>query len=206
MASTLQNFGVPLPGAAGQGMLQPKPKYRFRVLASNFGPVNPQQQLDLTRQVASVGKPSVSFESVPVDSYNSKMWYAGKHTWETLQLTLRDDITNTVVSLVNYQVQKQLNHFEQTGFSAGVDYKFQLLLQMMDGSDTGVLEQWFLEGCFITQVQYGELEYSASDPTIITLTIQFDNATDGDGTTEEGIGNNVMPDPALPTGTGPILG
>lgn len=187
-------------------MLQVKPKYRFRVLANNFGPINPQQQLDLTRQVATVTRPSITQEPVWVDAYNSKMHYLGKHTWNPITLVVRDDITNAVTSLVSYQLQKQLNHYEQTGFAAGVNYKFTLLIQMMDGSNSGILDEWFLEGCSVSEAQYGDLDSAASDPTLITMTIPYDNATLSNGTVEEGLPNSVMPSPVDPSQGGVTLG
>ena len=188
MGDTLNRFGVPHSG--GQlGMLQPKPKYRFRVIVVNFG--SGSDQGDLTRQTVSVGKPKLEHDEVPVHSYNSTAYYAGKHKWQTISLSLRDDISNAASKLVGQQMQKQLNHFEQTGFVAGVNYKFSMFIDTLDGGNTvdspgtnsipgvnsGILERWTLEGCFITNVEYGELDFSSSDPQTIALTIRFDNAT-----------------------------
>ena len=52
MASTLQNFGVPLGGGKGP-MLSPKLKYKFRVRLIGFGPI--ATPLDVSAQVESVG-------------------------------------------------------------------------------------------------------------------------------------------------------
>ena len=134
---TLNKFGVPLQVGDNirGGILQPKLKYRFRVLTTNFGPINNQK--DLTRQVMNVTKPKLNFEEVQIDSYNSRAWVAGKHTWEMVTLVVRDDITNTVSKLVGHQMQKQLNHFEQTAPAAGVNYKFVMRLQTLDGGNLG---------------------------------------------------------------------
>jgi len=175
---TLNKFGIPL-GADGsegrQGILQPKLKYRFRVRTVNFGPSN--QQINLTQQVMNVGKPKMNHEEVVIDSYNSKAWVAGKHTWESTSLVLRDDITNAVSRLVGHQQQKQLNHFEQTSPAAGVNYKFTMFIETMDGGNSVVQEQWVLEGCWIQAVDYDQLDYTSSEVQMITLTIKFDNAT-----------------------------
>lgn len=188
MVDTLNRFGVP--HAGGQvGMLQPKPKYRFRVVVVNFGTGNDQG--DLTRQVMSVGKPRISHEPVTVDSYNSRAYYAGKHTWEELTLVVRDDISNAVSKLVGQQLQKQLNHFEQTGYVAGVNYKFNMFIDTLDGGNTidtpgtngipgvnnGILERWSLEGCFLSNVSYEDLDYSDSNPQTITMQVRMDNCT-----------------------------
>ncbi|MNK33320.1 hypothetical protein D3C87_518000 [compost metagenome] len=180
MAETLSKFGVPLGGGSGRGgILQPKYKYRFRVRVVNFGPV--AGGIELTQQVQSVGKPTLGHESVAVHSYNSTGYYAGKHTWETVSLVVKDDITNSVSRLVGHQMQKQLNHFEQTGFTSGVNYKFVMLIETMDGGNDGVLETWTLEGCFLENVDYSELAYDDSSFQTITMSIRYDNATLADG-------------------------
>lgn len=176
---TLNKFGVP--GAGGDvgrgGILQPKLKYRFRVVTSNFGPIATDQK-NLTQQVMNVTKPKLSFEEVQIDSYNSRAWIAGKHTWEMVTLVVRDDITNAVSKLVGHQMQKQLNHFEQTSPAAGTNYKFLMNIQTLDGGNVGVQENWTLEGCWLQNVDYDSLDYAAgADMQIITMQIRFDNAT-----------------------------
>lgn len=178
MVNTLTKFGVPggIGSNARGGILQPKLKYRFRVTTTSFGPLD--NQTNLTRQVMNVTKPKLSFEEVQIDSYNSRAWIAGKHTWEMITLVVRDDITNAVNRLVGHQMQKQLNHFEQTAPSAGINYKFQMNLQMLDGGNDTIQEEWALEGCWLQNVDYDSLDYAAgADVQIITMQIRFDNAT-----------------------------
>lgn len=180
MANTLSKFGVPLGGGDGRGgQLQPKYKYRFRVRVVNFGPI--AGGLEISQQVQSVTKPSISHEPIQVDAYNSRAHYAGKHTWEPISLVLKDDMTNQVSRLVGHQLQKQLNHYEQTGFASGTNYKFTTYIETMDGGNDTVVEQWVLEGCFIENAQFSELDYSDSSFQTTTLSIRYDNATMSDG-------------------------
>jgi len=175
---TLNKFGVPGPdGDVGRGgILQPKLKYRFRVITNDFGPTN--EQKNLTQQVMTVTKPKLNFDEVQIDSYNSRAWIAGKHTWEMVTLTVRDDITNSVSKMVGYQMQKQLNHFEQTSPAAGTNYKFQMNIETLDGGNDVVQERWTLEGCWLQNVDYDSLDYAAgADMQIITMQVRFDNAT-----------------------------
>ncbi len=195
MVSTLTNFGVPLGGGAGRGnILQPKTKHKFRVRVIGFGPIN--GGLELSQQVMSVGRPSVQFNPETVHSYNSIEYYAGKAEWQTIELTCRDDLTNSVSALVGHQLQKQMNFFQQTTPSSGSNYKFQMYIETLNGGDDAILEQWFLEGCFLTTVGYDQFTYDSSDPLTIALTIRYDNATQQ---------NNLMPiNPEL--GVGNMLG
>jgi hypothetical protein len=178
--ATLSKFGVPLGGGAGRGgILQPKVKWKYRVRVFNFGPV--AGGIDLTQQVATVAKPQIQQDAVAVHSYNSVAYYAGKHNWQSVELTVRDDVTNSVSALVGHQIQKQMNHFEQTSFLSGQNYKFQTFIEQMDGGNDAVLEQWVLEGCFLESTNYDGLDYSNNDPVIITMSIRYDNATQSGG-------------------------
>lgn len=176
---TLTKFGVPM-GPDGQegrkGILQPKLKYRFRVRTINFGPVGNQSYF--TQQVMTADKPKMQTEEVKLDAYVSTAWVAGKHTWQTITVKLRDDITNSIAQLVGYQMQKQTNHYEQTSPAAGVNYKFDMYIETMDGGNVAVLEQWFLEGCWITETSSEGLDYAEGGAVqSIELTIRYDNAT-----------------------------
>ena len=108
--ATLQNFGIPTGGIDNRGgELQPKTKYKFRVYVQNFG--IPQASIQLTQQVMTVSRPSVTFDPVAVHSYNSIAYYGGKPTWGTIDLKVRDDVTNSVSSLVGAQLQSQMKLF-----------------------------------------------------------------------------------------------
>lgn len=197
---TLSKFGVPLDGAA-LGILHPKQKYRFRVTWQNFGENNGLREM--TANVMTVTRPKVTYEEIKLDSYNSVAWIQGKHSFEAIEIKLRDDITNSVVSSVGAQVQKQMNHFEQTSAVAGINYKFSMNIDSLDGTDNDALETWFLEGCWIQAAAYSDADYASGDPQEVTLTVRFDNATNISGpNTNNGttVGGDPYPDIASPTG------
>jgi hypothetical protein len=174
--ATLSKFGVPIDGSTGRGgILQPKLKYRFRVRFTGFGSVG-QSPLQLTQQVMNITRPKVSHEEVPIHSYNSVAYMQGKHTWEAINITLRDDINNNISKLVGGQVQKQMNHFEQTSAISGSRYKFGTKIEILDGTNNTELEQWDLEGCFLQNVDYSDGDYAVSEPVQVILTVKYDNA------------------------------
>ena len=179
--STLSKFTVPLANdqsSASQGLLMPKLQYRFRVVLENFGVSTPRSEI--TKQVVDVTRPNLSFEEVTLDVYNSKVRLAGKHNWEAITLTLRDDVNNSVSKLVGEQVQKQFDFFEQASAASGLDYKFTTRIEMLDGGNgataPNVLETWELYGSFVQSVNYNTLAYGTSEPVTITLAIRYDNA------------------------------
>jgi hypothetical protein len=161
-----------------QGLLMPKLKYRFRVMFENFGVSTPRTEL--TKQVIDFQRPTATFEEIPIDLYNSKMYLAGKAQWETITVNLRDDAGGQVQRLVGEQLQKQMDFMEQASAASGIDYKFVTKCEILDGgnglSTPTVLETWELYGCFLTSANYNDLNYGTSEAITITLTLRFDNA------------------------------
>jgi len=179
--SSLTRMTVPLASDQSnptQGLLMPKLKYRFRVVFENFGVSTPRTEL--TKQVIDFARPSVTFDEIPIDIYNSKLYLAGKHAWETTTVNLRDDASGQVARLVGEQLQKQLDFMEQASAASGIDYKFLTKCEILDGGNGTavpvVLETWELYGCYVTQANYNDLNYGTSEPVTIALTIRFDNA------------------------------
>ncbi len=179
--STLSKFTVPLANdqsAQSQGLLMPKLQYRFRVILENFGVSTPRSEL--TKQVVDVTRPDLSFDQITLDVYNSRVYMAGKHTWNPITLNLRDDVNNAVSKLVGEQIQKQFDFFEQASAASGIDYKFTARTEVLDGgqgaAEPTVLETFELYGAYIESVNYNTLAYNTSDPATITLNIRYDNA------------------------------
>lgn len=180
---TVNRFGVPMPNGPGIGILMPKLKHRFRLRTYGFGVIGDTQNT-FTQQVVTAGRPNIQFNNTPLHSYNNITYIAQKPEWQTIEITLRDDITNLITSMVSAQVQKQMNHYTQSAAAAGVNYKFSMNIDTLDGTVNGtndsVLESWFLEGCYLEQVAYDSLDYGSSEAVMITLTVRYDNATQGD--------------------------
>ncbi len=180
--STLSKLTVPLDtssSASNQGLLMPKLQYRFRVTLENFG-VAGTPTSELTKQVVDVTRPNVSFEQITVDVYNSRVFLAGKHTWEPITLNLREDVSNNVQKLVGSQLQKQFDFFEQSSAASGQDYKFVTKIEILDGGNganaVGILETFELYGCYLESANYNTLAYSTNDPVTVALSIRYDNA------------------------------
>lgn len=194
--SSLNRFTVPLAvsdSSASQGLLMPKLKYRFRVTLENFG-VPGTPTTEMTKQVMDVTRPVVTFEEIKLPVYNSTVKLAGKHSWSNATLTLRDDVSNAVTGLVGQQLQKQFDFFEQSSAASGIDYKFSMRVELLDGGNGAntptVLESFDYLGCFIQNAEYMGGDYaSTTDPMTIKLTIVYDNALQyGAGGAPTGIG------------------
>lgn len=177
MPSSLLNMTVPF-GDGGQGLLMPKLKYRFRVSFQNFGVSSPVTEL--TKQVVDFTRPNVTFDNIDLPVYNSTIKLAGKYTWADITCNLRDDAGGQVTRLVGEQLQKQLDFAEMSSASAGNDYKFTTVFEVLDGGNGAnvpvALETWEIYGCYLQGVNYGDMNYGSNEAAQIALTIRFDNA------------------------------
>jgi len=192
--ASLNRFTVPLAtnqSASTQGLLMPKLKYRFRAVFENFGVST--DRVELTKQVDSISRPNLNMNPFTIEVYNSKVNLIGKPSWEAVTVTLRDDAGGNVSKLVGEQVQKQFDFAEQSSAASGIDYKFVLKFEMLDGGNganqPNILETWELYGALLSQVNYGDMAYGENAPATIALTIMYDNAIQSP--TGTGIGTAV---------------
>ena len=179
--SSLTRMTVPLASdqsSPTQGLLMPKLKYRYRVVFENLGVTTPRTEL--TKQVMTFNRPTINFEEIEIPIYNSRIYLAGRQTWDSTTATFRDDAGGHVTRLIGEQLQKQMDTMEQASASSGIDYKFTTRCEVLDGgngtSAPVVLETWELYGCFLVTANYGDLDYGSNDPATIEISIRYDNA------------------------------
>ena len=174
--TSLNNISVNPSNGTNTALLMPKLKYRFRVTLLGFGVA---AATELTKQVADVTRPTVNFEEIMLDVYNSKVYLAGKPSFETITLTLRDDASGEVQKLVGQQIQKQFDFIEQASARSGIDYKFTTRIEVLDGGNgtlaPKVLETINLYGCIVMNANYGDLNYGSNEAATVALSIRFDN-------------------------------
>jgi len=173
--STINDFGIP---GVGTGILHPKLKNLWRVTFANLGGGIDSQPMSM--QAVTVSRPSLSFEKIELNRYNSKAFIAGKHTFETMNLVVEDDLSGTATKVVQDQLQKQqwLIGAEGPWLGKGEEgslYKFVTYLDQLDGKET-VVEKWIAEGCWIETADYTDLDYADSAAVQINLTISYDHA------------------------------
>ena len=196
--TTLQNISIPTEGSgSNSSLLMPKLQYRFRVLLDSFGTTGGADGTrEISRQVVDVTRPNLSFEQMTIDAYNSRTYLAGKHTWDPITLTLREDANNNVQKVVGQQLQKQFDFFEQSSAVSSGTYKFQTSIEVLDGGNgangAAVIDRFRLVGCYIESANYNTLAYATNEAVTTSLTIRYDNAIQfGADESFEGIGEAV---------------
>lgn len=173
--ATINDIGIP---GVGTGILHPKQKNRWRITFANLGGGADSQPLSL--QAITVTRPVVSFEEVQLDRYNSRAWVAGKYNFEPITLSFEDDVSGSASRVIQDQMQKQQwligaeGQFLAAAGEASI-YKFVTYLDMLDGNDK-TTERWTIEGCWLQQVDYTDLDYSNAEAVLITTTLRYDHA------------------------------
>lgn len=185
--ATINDIGIP---GVGSGILQPKQKNRWRITFANLGGGEDSQPLSM--QAITVTRPVLNFEEIQLDRYVSRAWIAGKYTFEPMTLTFEDDVTGTASKVLQAQLQKQqwLIGAEGQWLAAageGSLYKFVTYLDLMDGNEQ-VIEKWTVEGCWLSNVDYSDLDYAAGDAVVISTTIRYDHARQNIGGYDQGEG------------------
>lgn len=179
---SLKKFGVPTVNSDATVVLMPKLQYRFSVDFINFGTGLQTADFDqLSRNITNISKPTLQHDEVVLDVYNSKIFMAGKHTWSPITITFRDDVNNKTSAAINSQVNRQVNHLEQSAPAAALAYKFKMSIRSLTGenireADAHTLDRWDLFGCYIDNINYNEAAYSTSEPMTITISVKYDNA------------------------------
>ena len=125
--------------------------------------------------VKAANRPTIQFETITLDHINVKRKLKGKGEWQDVSITLYDPIVPSAAQAVMDWVR--LGHESITGRDGYADfYKKQVVIKML-GPVGDVIEQWTLHGAFITNANFGELDWSnATDPADIVLTLTYDYA------------------------------
>ena len=195
--ASLTKLTVPLASdqsTSAQGLLMPKLKFRFRVTFLGLGVTQPTTEL--TKQVMDFQRPNVTFDNIDLPIYNSTIRLAGKHSWQDITCTVRDDAGGNVSRLVGEQLQKQLDFAEQSSAASGIDYKFTTVFEVLDGGNGAnapiALETWTIMGCYLQGVNYGDANYgTGTEPMTVAMTIRYDNAMQTTTGADVGVGASI---------------
>ena len=143
--------------------------------------------------VKNVKKPSFSVSETQHDFLNYKFYYPGRVEWSTIDVTIVDPVQpDSTASLVKVleaagyvlpdKFTSQANEPRTISKKAFVDGLGGQIQLVQFGANTGaqqenVLEKWTLNNPFLTNVDFGNLDYSSDELVDISMTIRYDWAT-----------------------------
>lgn len=119
-------------------------------------------------------KPKLANGEVPLDHINVKRYVKGKSEWNAITITLYDSIdAGGANDVMNWVRQHHESITGRNGYSTF--YKKNIKLQQL--SPLGeIIEEWELVGTFITDADFGSLDWGTPDPVDVSLTLRYDYA------------------------------
>jgi hypothetical protein len=122
--------------------------------------------------IKSSAKPSFSNGEVALDHINVQRYVKGRTVWNTIAISLYDAIVPSGAQAVMEWMR--LHHESATGRDGYSSfYKKDITLRQL--SPLGeVIEEWLLKGTFITESNFGTLDWSTEDAVNIEVTLRYD--------------------------------
>jgi hypothetical protein len=122
--------------------------------------------------VISTSRPKIAINEVEIPFLNTSTWVAGRFTWDAIDVTFKDPIGPSASQALMEWVRLHAESVTgRMGYAAG--YKKDIELEMLDPTGV-VVEKWILQGTFITNADFGSLEYSDDEIADITVTLRMD--------------------------------
>jgi hypothetical protein len=155
----------------------PKRQFRFLVILGNF-------PNGATWYAKKTGKPSFTVTEIDHSYLNHTFYYPGRVKWNDLSVTLVDPVspdavanTLSMVQASGYRLPTSMATTpEETSTiskAKSVNALGGVVIQQID-SNGSIIEQWTLNGAFLTEVNFGELDYSSDEIVEVTLKFRYD--------------------------------
>lgn len=122
--------------------------------------------------VISSSRPKIAIGEVEIPFLNTSTWVAGRFTWDAIDVTFKDPIGPSAAQALMEWVRLHAESVTgRMGYAAG--YKKDIELEMLDPTGV-VVEKWILEGCFLTSLNFGDLNYSQDELATIDAELRMD--------------------------------
>jgi hypothetical protein len=122
--------------------------------------------------ITSTVRPSAKIKSVEIPFLNTSTYVAGRFEWEEMKVTFKDPIgPSASQALMEWFRLHAESVTGRMGYAAG--YKKDVELELLDPTGV-VVEKWVLQGCFLTSLNFGDLDYSRDDLATIDCSLRMD--------------------------------
>ena len=133
-----------------------------------------------------VSRPNFTIEQTEHMFLNHTFYYPTRTKWDPVTLTLVDpvnpDAINQLLQIIKFSGYdpSALNLAQRgttTTKAASVAQLNSVVIKMINGQNTEILEEWTLHSPFITKVNMSELDYSNDDLSSIDIEFRYDWAS-----------------------------
>ena len=158
----LQDFGIDENYWGNAYSWEPKKQHQFIMVVNDIP----------AYLIKASAKPSLSNGEVTLDHINVQRYVKGKTVWNTISVTLYDAIVPSGAQAVMDWVR--LHHESATGRDGYSSY-YKKEVKLRQLSPLGeIIEEWILNGAFITESNFGTLDWSTEDVVTIEMTLRYD--------------------------------
>ena len=124
--------------------------------------------------IKTAARPTIAFEDITLDHINTKRYVKGKGEWQSLAISLYDPVVPSAAQAVMEWVR--LGHESVTGRDGYSDfYKKNITFNVL-GPVGDIVEEWQLVGTYISEANFGTLDWSSNEPVNVELTLRYDYA------------------------------
>ena len=122
--------------------------------------------------IKKINRPMLKQEAKKIDHINLQRYIKGKTVWDAIDIELYDPIVPSGAQAVMEWVR--LHHESVTGRDGYAEfYKKDIIINVL-GPVGDKVEEWILKGAQITEVNFGEMDWTKDDAIGITIKIQPD--------------------------------
>ena len=122
--------------------------------------------------IKKVARPNISFTDITLDHINIKRKLKGKAECGDISCDIYDPVTPSGAQAVMEWVR--LSHESVTGRDGYSDfYKKDIHIRTL-GPVGDVVEEWILKGAYCKQATFGDADWAADTPMMISMTIRMD--------------------------------
>ena len=124
--------------------------------------------------IKAAARPTITNGEIVLDHINIDRKVKGKSRWSDLAITLYDPITSEGAQAVMEWVR--LHHESLTGRDGySSDYKRDIEFYALSAMGEKI-ENWTLKGTFISDANFGQMDWGTEEAMTIELTLKFDYA------------------------------
>lgn len=148
-----------------------EPKYQHKFIMKITDPAGAGIPAFLIKTSA---KPSITNGELVLDHINIKRKLKGKSSWNSIAITIYDAIVPSAAQSVMTWVRS--HHESATGRDGySTMYKKDIILNQL--SPLGeIIEEWQIVGAYLSEVNFGSLDWSSEDAVMIDATLNYDYA------------------------------
>ncbi len=179
----------------GSGVTNPKRAFRFKITIGAFSDTAIGSDLgtNVVFWAKTADKPSFTLGETSHNYLNHTFKFPGRVTWNDVTITMVDPggekgVAFALTKILNesgYVVPTDASQFQTISKTKAVGGLGEVLCQQLD-DEGNVLESWTLNNSFISDVNFGNLDYGSEELTEYSITVRYDWAT-----YNEGLGSEV---------------